>query len=144
MDPNNPVVKLCTEGMQAEAQGQLDEARSLFMRAWDKSQDDFEACIAAHYVARHQDTPEETLRWNLEALARAQAVADERVRGFYPSLYLNMGWSYENTGDKVKAQEYYELAATCIDDLPAGPYRDMVLNGIRQGEKRIESGGNQS
>ena len=31
-----------------------DEASLLFMQAWDQSRDDYEACIAAHYVARHQ------------------------------------------------------------------------------------------
>ena len=140
MDPNNPVVKLCAEGMQAEAQGRLEEARSLFMQAWARRQDDFEACIAAHYVARHQETPEEMLHWNQEALSRAEAVGDERVDEFYPSLYLNMGWSYESLGDKANAQKYYRLAAGCIDDLPEGPYRDMVLGGIQEGEKRLEIG----
>ena len=53
MDLNNLVVKLCAEGMQAEFAGKLDDARALFMQAWEQSQDDYEACIAAHYVARH-------------------------------------------------------------------------------------------
>ncbi len=94
MDANNPVVKLCVEGMQAEGQDRLEDARRLLTQAWEASTDDFEACIAAHYLARHQDSPVDTLRWNHEAVTRADAVGDERVREFYPSLYLSMGYSF--------------------------------------------------
>jgi hypothetical protein len=84
MDPENPVVKLCAQGMEAEFAGRPVEARDLFVRAWEARADDYDASVAAHFVARHQATPQETLRWNQEALARADAVGDERVRGFYP------------------------------------------------------------
>ncbi|MGO4418780.1 hypothetical protein AB4Z54_08470 [Streptomyces sp. MCAF7] len=94
MDPDNPIVRLCVQGMTAEAEGRGDDARALFQRAWDTAADDYEACVAAHYLARHQPTPEETLRWNQECLDRADAVGDDRVRGFYASLHLNMGQAY--------------------------------------------------
>ena len=80
LSPDNPIVKLCVEGMQAEAQGRDGDARQLFTQAWESSTDDFEACIAAHYLARHQETPQEMLRWNKTAFDRAAAVDDERVR----------------------------------------------------------------
>ncbi len=51
------------------------------------------------------------LRWNQEALARADAVGDERVHNFYPSLYVNMGRSYEVLGNWAEARRYYKLAA---------------------------------
>jgi len=137
IDPDNPVVRLCVKGMQAEGEGRLEEARDLFMRAWAARRDDFEACVAAHFVARHQDNLEDLLRWNLEAFDRAEAVGDERVRGFYPSLYLNLGWSYEVLGDRTEAGKYYALATTRMDDLPAGPYRDVVEKGITEGRKRM-------
>lgn len=60
---------------------------------------------------RFQGDPAETLRWNREALRRAEAVGDERVAAFYPSLYLNMGRSYELLGEQVEAEKYYALAA---------------------------------
>jgi tetratricopeptide (TPR) repeat protein len=137
MDSNNPVVKLCVEGMQAEAEGRLEDALGLFLQAWAARQDDFDACIAAHYVARHQKKPEDTLHWNHLALEHAEAAGDERVQGFYPSLYLNMGWSYEKLGDPEEAGKYYELAAARLEDLPAGPYRDTVQEGINNGRKRV-------
>jgi tetratricopeptide (TPR) repeat protein len=111
MDVNNPVIRLCAEGTRAEFEGRIDDARNLFMQAWNMSTDDYDACVAAHYVARHQASPQETLRWNAEALSRADAVGDERVSSFYPSLYLNMGHSYEALGNQAEAKRYYELAA---------------------------------
>jgi hypothetical protein len=93
MDPDNPIVKLCLEGARAEFEHRTDDARALCRQAWETAQDDYEACIAAHYVARHQEDPAEALRWNQEALTRAGAVDSERVQPFYPLLYLNMGRS---------------------------------------------------
>lgn len=112
MDANNPVIKLCVAGSRAEFEGRVADAQALYQQAWHAAQDDYEACIAAHYVARHQPTPAETLRWNRIALERADAVADERVQGFYGSLYLNLGHSYELVGDQTAAQHYYAFAAT--------------------------------
>jgi hypothetical protein len=111
MDLNNPVIQLCLAGTQAEFEGRLDAARAFYWRAWEAARDDYDACVAAHYVARLQPDPEVTLHWNQEALARAEIGGDERVRSFYPSLYLNLGHSYEALGHKAEAQKYYALAA---------------------------------
>ena len=111
MDLTNPVIKLCIAGTQAEFQGQLSEARVLYQQAWEAAQDDYESCIAAHYVAQHQNDPRERLYWNQIALDRANAVQDPRVDEFYPSLYLNMGHSFELLGKSAEAQHYYALAA---------------------------------
>ncbi len=61
MDLNNPVLKLCVEGTQAEFKGQIEAAKSLYQQAWEAVTDDFDACVAAHYVARFQDDPEQRL-----------------------------------------------------------------------------------
>lgn len=111
MDVNNPVIQLCMEGTRAEFEHRLGDARLHYQQAWEARVDDYDACIAAHYVARFQETPEETLRWNQVALKHADAVKDERVRDFYPSLYVNLGRAYEVLGDQVNAQSYYQLAA---------------------------------
>ncbi len=137
MDPNNPVVKLCAAGMQAEGEGRPAAARDLFMQAWAACQDDYEACIAADFVARQQASLEETLRWNQAALDRAQAVGDDRVEGFYPSLYLNLGRSYEVLGDLDAARTYYDLAAAKLDTLGAGRYGDTARYGIAAAQDRI-------
>jgi hypothetical protein len=142
MDPENPIVKLCVQGMEAEMRGRHNEASLLFIQAWEQSTTDYEACVAAHYVARHQQTPEDALRWNQESLTRANAVNDESVHGFYPSLYLNMGKAHEDLGDREQARRYYELASTNVSHLPEGKYGDMVLDGIRRGLIRVTDGAN--
>ncbi|HQV27585.1 MAG TPA: hypothetical protein PLG23_05395 [Thermoflexales bacterium] len=111
MDLRNPVVQLCAQGTQAEFDGRIDDAKALYARAWESARDDFEACVAAHYVARRQDNPAETMRWNEVALARANAVADDRVQAFYPSLYVNLGHSHEMMGNLSEARRYYKMAA---------------------------------
>ena len=140
IDPENAVMKLCQEGMGAEAQGRLDDARQLFEQAWEARQNDFEACVAAHYVARHQETPQDTLYWNQQALTYAQAVNQEAVRGFYASLYLNLGWSYEQLGELAQAKAQYALAEAHLADVPDSAYREVVQGGIQNAHKRMATG----
>jgi len=111
MDISNPVIQLCMEGTRAEFEHRIEDARSLYQQAWEARTDDYEACIAAHYVARFQATVEESLRWDQLSLTHAQAVKDERVKEFYPSLYLSLGRSHELAGNQGEAQRYYDLAA---------------------------------
>jgi len=133
MDPNNPVVRLCSEGMRAESEGRPDDARTAFTRAWEAATDDYDACVAAHYVARHQATAEQTLRWNAECLARADRVGDARVRGFYPSLHLNLGRAQLDLGDTERAREHFRQAAERIGDAGDGPYGDWTRYAAAQG-----------
>lgn len=135
-DPNNKVVKLCAEGMQFEAEGKIDEAHSLFQQAWDIAADDFEAFTAAHYLARNQKDPADVLKWNLEALKRANAIRGDETKEHYPSLYLNVGKSYETLNDNKEANNYYQFAADYSSFLPSGKYSDMIRMGIAAGLNR--------
>jgi tetratricopeptide (TPR) repeat protein len=137
MDPDNPIIQLCVKGMRYEGEGRYDEARAQFVQAWEESKDDFEACIAAHYLARHQDSNDLRLQWNQEALKRAQGAASERVQDFYPSLYLNLGYAYEQLGDKAKASHYYELAEKSALELPGDRYGKIVRDGIEEARRRL-------
>jgi hypothetical protein len=140
MDLDDPVVRLCAEGMQAEAAGRTDDAHALFRQAFDAATDDYGACVAAHYLARHQTTPEDVLRWNQECLERADRVGDERVRGFYASLHLNLARAHEELGDTERALEHYRLAAGRLEDAPAGPYRDGMRFSIAAALRTDEGG----
>lgn len=111
IDLDNPVINLCVKGTQAEFKGKKEAACKLYRQAWNAAMNDYEACIAAHYVARCQNSPKEILRWNRVALERADAVHDERVKDFYPSLYLNLGHAYELLGNQDEAKKYFVLAA---------------------------------
>src|SRR3569833_284075 len=135
-DPNNKVVKLCAGGMQAEAEGKIEEAHGLFQQAWDIAENDFEAFTAAHYLARNQKNPKDVLKWNLESLARANNIHDESMNATYPSLYLNIGKSYEQLNDVKEANKNYQFAADYSSFLPPGGYGDMIRSGIGEALKR--------
>jgi hypothetical protein len=137
MDKENPVVKLCAEGMALEAQGHPAEAMQAFTQAWEIAADDFEASIAAHYVARHQKSDTETLRWNQISLDRANLVKDERVRGFYPSLYLNMGHAHETLGHLGEARHFYHLAQGAFEQLSDDRYGNIVRDAVQRGLDRL-------
>ena len=111
IDLENPVVKLCLAGTQAEFEHRPDEAQALYRQAWAAATNDYEACIAAHYVARFPIDLEDALTWNQEALKRAEALPDGQAQEFYPSLYLSLGRAYEDLGNLHAAQNYYQLAA---------------------------------
>jgi len=136
IDPNNPIVKLCAEGIGVELAGKSAEAAEIYRRAWAARTNDFEACVAAHYVARVQRTPQEALRWNEKALRHAEASSPEQVKNFYPSLYLNLGKSHEDTGNREEARKFYELASAGADALPEGRLTEMVRQGAAAGLQR--------
>ncbi len=147
MDPNNPIVKLCSEGIAAEGQGRHAEAAALYCQAWANHQDDYEACIAAHYLARQQETLLESLAWNQRALDHALAVnsqefsqgINEEIKGFLPSLYLNLGWSHEVLEDVQRVRRCYQEGAAHLAALPDGPYTDVVRDGITRGLERTQT-----
>ena len=64
MDTSNPIIQLCLAGARAEFEHRPETARSLYQRAWEARRDDYDACVAAHYVARFQESPAEFLHWN--------------------------------------------------------------------------------
>jgi len=111
LDIENPVIQLCLQGTQAEFDHRLEDAWALYQQAWDTARDAYEACVAAHYLARGQKAPADSLYWNAEALRRADAVGDERVKEFYPSLYLSLGQAHELAGHQAEAQHFYALSA---------------------------------
>jgi tetratricopeptide (TPR) repeat protein len=135
-DPENKVVKLCGEGMMLEGEGRKTEAHALFEKAWDLAENDFEAFTAAHYVARNQQDPQERLKWNLLSLERANKVEHADMNYCYPSLYLNIGKSYEDLGYLPQAIHHYQLGQQYCSFLPPGGYSDMIKGGIANGLKR--------
>jgi hypothetical protein len=64
-------------------------------------------------------------------------VGDERVHGFYPSLYLNLGKAHEDLGHKDEARKFYELASTKMAELPQGRYADVVSDGVQRALQRV-------
>ncbi|MEU7171949.1 hypothetical protein ABZ949_10730 [Micromonospora tulbaghiae] len=136
MDLGNPVLQLRQDGMRAEAEGRPADAWALLEQAWARRTDDYEACVAAHYLARQQDDPGEILRWNQEALRHADAVGDHRVAAFYPSPHVGVAMANERLGNQVAAHAAFEQAAEHVDALPAGAYGEQLRAAITEGLRK--------
>lgn len=136
-DANNDVVKLCAQGMGLEGAGNKEEAYNLFEQAWNKASTDFEKFTAAHYVARHQKSVNEKLKWDETALNFALKIDDENMKGTYPSLYLNIGKCYEDLSDFDNARKNYDMALSYTKFLTDDGYGKMIKGGIMNGIKRV-------
>jgi rifampin ADP-ribosylating transferase len=109
-NPNNTIIKLCLQGMEMEGKGKPEEVSRLFLQAWNEATNDFEKFIASHYVARHQKTISDKLKWLETALQFALKINDDAVRSAFPSLYLNIAKCYEDLNDPDNAKKNHELA----------------------------------
>jgi hypothetical protein len=109
LDLTSQTARLCIAGNQAEFERRLGDAHALFAQAWDAETDDYEATIAAHYIAHLEPDPATALAWDLEALRRG--LMDDRSAEFMPSLYVSLGGSHERVGDAVQANKYFDMAA---------------------------------
>ena len=138
MDPRNPIIQLCVQGVEAESAARFAEARTYFEQAWKASTDDVEACIAAHYIARNQTDLEQALWWNQIALARADRVRDDRVRSFYASLHLNLGMAHEKLGQIGIAHHHFLKASATLQDIDDSEHRVLVEYCVTRGLKRTE------
>ncbi len=138
-DPNNPIIQLCAQGMEKEGEGKASEAAELFLKAWNASATDLEKFTSAHYVARHQKTIADKLKWDQAALSFALKLNDEGIKGTYPSLYLNVAKCYEDLNDLENAKTNYELALSFSTSLPNDGYGNMIRSGIKSGLERVAS-----
>ena len=136
IDPNNNVVKLCAQGMALEGQGKPEEASKLFVNAWNDATTNFEKFISAHYVARHQKSVADKLKWDETALQLALKIDDNSVKESFPSLYLNIAKCHEDLNDLDNAKINYQLALSLINLLPDNGYGNMIKGGITKGIER--------
>jgi rifampin ADP-ribosylating transferase len=140
-NPNNNVVKLCLQGMYMEDKGKPEEAKELFLQAWNEATYDFEKFISAHYVARHQKNVPDKLKWLETALQFALKINDDSVKSAFPSLYSNIAECYEDLSDTGKAKKNCELAAS-FKDKPSdkGPFFHGTKADLPIGDLLIAGG----
>jgi len=134
-DPNNNIVKLCIQGMALEESGNAVEAANIFLRAWKEATNDFEKFTAAYYVARHQNTVVERLKWLEESLRRALTINDVTVKAAFPALYTGIARCYEELGQPGKAKENHEKAASFGGNpTDGGPFYHGTKADLKTGE----------
>jgi rifampin ADP-ribosylating transferase len=108
--PNNPIVKLCIQGMISEEKGNAEEAGKLFLQAWTDASNDFEKFLAANAIAKHKKNTEEKLQWFKTSLQFALTINDVTVASAFGSLYENIAKCYEELGNLWEAEKNYALA----------------------------------
>ena len=138
-DPDNPIVRLCAEGMDMEALGKSEVATRLFRKAWVRASNNLEKMVAAHYFARQQKNVIEKLKWDELALDLAISIKDKKIQALYPSLHLNIGQCFEDLGNYPKAKEHYELASKYVPLLNDDGYGNFISRGISDAIRRIDS-----
>jgi rifampin ADP-ribosylating transferase len=129
---SNKIVKYCTEGQRAEENGDIDNARALYQKAWEQANNDFEKFTAARCMARNQNDPNDELKWNLASIHFAHMLEGDEVKCFFSALHLNAGGAYEKLKDFDGARQHYGLAATYLS------YANNDINGKKTRE-RIEA-----
>jgi tetratricopeptide (TPR) repeat protein len=134
-NPHNNIIKLCIQAMGLEEKGNNEEASKLFLQAWNEATNDFERFIAAYYVARHQKSAYDKLKWLETALQLALKINDPSVNGALPGLYSNIAKCYEDLNDHDNAKKNYELANS-FTDKPAdnGPFYHGTRADLQVGD----------
>ena len=127
--------RLCADGMAVD--GDPVAALALFEQAWAVRRDAYDAAIAAHFLARHQPSLELTLHWNRVAVDQALTLSPPRAAALLPSLYLNLGDSYLNTGDLDRAADAATLGAGALREVPVDGYSQLVGAGLQRLLSRI-------
>jgi hypothetical protein len=135
IDGDSVVARLCAAGMAID--GDAVAAGALFRQAWDARRDDYEASIAAHFLARHQPSLDDALYWNRVAAEHAEAVTGERAKPLLASLYLNLADSYLALGHSAKAAIVAEQGVAALQLLPDDGYRDFIARGLQRLRARI-------
>jgi rifampin ADP-ribosylating transferase len=136
-DPENPIIKLCAQGMMLEGEANHSEAAKLFHQAWKEADTDLEKFTAAHYVARHQANVNDKLTWDETALYFALRIPNKGAKDALPSLYLNIAKCFEDLHDRGNALKNYELALGYARSLPDDGYSNMIRAGIGNGMERV-------
>lgn len=113
---NNNVIQLCLQGMDMEGKDKPGEAGRIFLQAWNEATNDFEKFTAAYYVARHQNTVRDELKWLETSLQFALKINDVSVNAAFRSLYSNIAKCYLDLSDFDNATKNYELADSFTDN----------------------------
>jgi hypothetical protein len=149
MGTDDPVIARIGEVQQRA--GDPAEARARFAAIWaeigGEDGDPLHVVTLAHFMADVQDDPADELEWDLRALRAADRLTDERVRrhhasldvrGFYPSLHLNIAAAHEKLGDLPAARAHLAKATAALPHLPEGAYGDLVRGGMEQLRERLD------
>ncbi len=141
--PQNPIVRLCIQGMRLEESNHVAEANALFLRAFNEATDDHERFLAAYHVSRLQQEPADQLTWLETALQLASQLDDVSVHAAFPLLHSRIAECHERRNELDDAERHRRLAASFTKE-PAdrGPFYHGTRVDLQVGD--LLSAGNKS
>jgi tetratricopeptide (TPR) repeat protein len=121
-----PVRALLERGRAFNSAGRKDEARPVFLRAWERSTAsglDEHACDAAHMLGI-VETGEAGIEWTAKALALAESSKHPKANRWVGSLCQNLGYALQERGEHEKALGVFRKGlAWSIERKRAAPAR---------------------
>lgn len=149
LDPtSDAIARAVTRGRD----GDPDGARTALVGIWTELGplgDPLHRCTLAHYLADLYDDPAQALVWDVRALDAADALTDGRlqqqyasltVRGFYPSLHLNLADNFRRLGSFDRAREHLDAAGRYFDALDDDAYGASIRTAIGEIGAAVDRG----
>jgi tetratricopeptide (TPR) repeat protein len=118
-EPTGEVNLALERGRMYRSSGQPDQARPLFLEAYEDATAaglDFLAADAAHMLAIISPLDEQ-VEWARRAVTVARTSADPRARKWIGVVENNMGWSLHELGRYDEAQDHFDRALAAFADL---------------------------
>jgi rifampin ADP-ribosylating transferase len=139
--PDNPIVKLCLQGMALEAKEMTEEAHQLFLQAWNGSTQPFERFMSAWFLARVQPQAANRLQWLEAALQEVPEIRDGSVKSALVPLYSAIAQCHEDLGHADLAERTRAMASSS-DDAPAdsGPFFHGTRADLQVGDMLTAGG----
>ncbi len=149
MDQPDEVMVRVGRAMELAHTGERGAARALFVELWAELEPDgdpFHRCAVAHAMADLQEDPNDALTWDLRALRAADLLTDERVaaggvagsvRGFYPSLHLNLADLYLRLGDRLRARHHVAAGREALGALGDDGYKQMIVDALERIDREL-------
>lgn len=133
--PNNPVVKLCLQGIACEEKGSAVEARRIFTEAWNQASENLDKFLSAFFLGRVQENASEKLKWFEVSSELASKINDDSVRSALPTLYQSIAKCFEEQHDFVNAKNNLDLGRS-IDITPvnSGPFYHGTRAELKTGD----------
>jgi hypothetical protein len=152
MNQSDDTMKKISAAVELGHRGERARARADLQELWEHiggEGDALHRCTLAHHLADLQDSDEAELEWDERALAAAGALTDERaqrfdeslyVRGFLPSLHLNLADDHRRLGHPDRAREHLTRARELSAVLPDDGYGATIRAAIDNVAAALEKG----
>lgn len=134
VNQSDDVLSLCARGVQLERVGLVSEAADQYQQAWKAAESPDERCVAAHHVARVQESADSRRTWDQTALEWLDMCDPTLIEEFAPVVQAAAATSARIAGDSAAAQQWYRQAAasarTLVDSADRAALRASVADGL--------------